>query len=167
METPENTPDQPTPDSPFDSLMVYRGHIATLLENATHQIDWFDRDLADCDLRNPRNIAHLKRFLTLSPHNRLRILVHDGTFLSGQCARLLQLFDTYSLSISVRKTDETARHVDDAFLIVDESVLRRFQADWPRGVASRDPRTLTACAQRFEILWSHASPLSGWQRLHL
>jgi hypothetical protein len=108
---------------------------ATLLMITTGQRELliFDPDLSRGGYQSLRCYEALRDFLSKGRQNRLTIVLHDSAFFSGSCPRLQRLFQTYSHSISVYLTDESAHVAQDAFALVDgKHYLHRFHINQAR-----------------------------------
>lgn len=151
----------------FDTLSAYRAGLCQLISLAERQIDWFAPDFADARASSFEIAAGLQRLLASHRTAQIRLLLHDGDYLSQHCPRLIPILTQYSAAFSVRLTDDTHRQQAQCFLIADDRIIRRFHRDHARGESSEDGRALSLPRQQFAEMWESAMPCTDWQRLHL
>jgi hypothetical protein len=134
---------------------------ATLLMIAACQRELliFDPDLSRGGYQSLHCHETLQDFLSKGHQNRLTIVLHDATFFLGNCPRLQKLLQTYSHSISVYLTDESAHVAQDAFVLADgKHFLHRFHIDQARfRYVMDDEVAVRPLKERFEQLLDSTS----------
>lgn len=152
-----------TGNEPFDTESAYRAALDEVLERADRLVYIFDRDLVRMQLDSAGRCAALRRFLAGGPGVReLRIVIHDPAPLTLRMPRLTALLRQFEHRIGVRLAPDECRHLADCHLLADGlHGVRRFHADWPRGVCVLDDADeIAAWWGRYDELWGLSSPLS-------
>ena len=141
----------------FDTRRELQVQWRALLARATSRLDLFDPDFAAFPLGAPDVEATLRAFF--QGGGRLRLALHDFTFIQQSCPRFLGLARYYSERIECRQSPRSLRHLSDSFALADGMhVVRRFHCDHMRGEAVfASPAAVELPAHRFEALWEESS----------
>jgi hypothetical protein len=120
----------------------------------------FDPDLADYGFNTPAMEERMQNFLLGARTNRLLIAVHDTTYITQSCPRLLRLLRQFSHSIFIHQTDESIRNLEDVLVVADDAhYLRRPHRDHPKGVIIlNDAAETRGWFNRFEEIWEASAP---------
>lgn len=153
----------------FDTYREYSAAIRQMLEAASGELCVFDPDLATSGLESSASIALIDRMLLATPGARLRIVLHDTTYLETRCPRLLRLMGIFSHSVEVRQSPDDLRNLTECYVLTgNDSGVVRFHRDWPRGkwfVANPDEAGIWL--SRFTQLWECSTPAASATRLGL
>lgn len=120
----------------------------------------FDPDLGRTGLEAPDAVRLLTGFVAADRANRVRLVLHDTTYVERRCPRLLRLFVRYGHCIEVRQSPEDLRHLGDCLLAADgRHAALRFHRDHARGKLLVDqPDDIAERLRRFDELWDLSSP---------
>ncbi len=149
------------PIDTFDSEAGYRQAIDATLALASHEIRIFDRNTEQMALEEPARAELLAAFLA-GRDRRLRIVVHDPTFLLTRCPRLLALVRRYGHAVELRQSPDHLRNLADCEVLADKAHgTLRTHADHARGKRFvDDPQAIHPWWQRFDELWEASEPCS-------
>lgn len=134
----------------------YQTAIDRLLAIATQQICIYDEDLATLKLEAAPRLAHLKRLLTSTHHDVLRIAVRNGSPLRHQHPLLQNLLSIYGHLAAAQETPSQLAHLRDSMIIVDDKhALIRFERDMPRSKLLIDEADeLRPYLTKFREIWA-------------
>jgi len=137
----------------------FRNGVDGILNMVKRELRVFDRDLADYGFNTPATEELLRNFLLASRTNRLLIVVHDTTYITQSCPRLLRLLQDFSQAVLINQTDEAIRNLDDVLMVGDdEHYLRRPRYDQPKGVLMLcDAGETRGWLNRFEEIWARSA----------
>jgi hypothetical protein len=143
---------------PFDTRAAFQQHLDEVMARARVSLVMFDPDFALFRLGTPDVDAVLRRFLHAG--GRLRLALHDVTFLERNTPRFLRLLRDYAHGIECRRTPRTLRDLTDSFCIADDvHIVRRFHSDHLRGEAVFDAAQQTELSRlRFDAIWAESQP---------
>lgn len=138
----------------------FRSGFEAVLGMVKRELRIFDPDLAEYGFNAPAVDEALRKFLLGSRTNRLLIVVHDTTYITQSCPRLLLLLKDFSHMVSINQTDEAIRKLDDVLVVGDdEHYLRRPRFDQPKGVMMLcDAAETRGWLNRFEEIWAASAP---------
>ncbi len=113
-------------------------HVIGLAQRTLHV---FDADLAIGGYVSMDRYVALRDFLQRDRGNRLVIVLHDTSHLTGHCPRLMELLRIHAHAAAVWQTHEHARYASDPFVIADgRHYVHRFHRDGRRFLLARhDP----------------------------
>lgn len=153
-DTPENLYER------FESNAEFQSAVDRLLQCDGRELRIFDPDLVSLRMNSPQRIELLEEFLTASRIRKLFISVHDTEHMTGYCPRLMGLLARYAHAIEVRRTDESIRHIQDAFLVLDRShYVRRPVARFFRGALGiHDKSEALSMYSRYVEIWAASFP---------
>ena len=143
-----------------DGAQEYEAAIDSVVAQAEHRLSIFDYDLSEGGYNRPRRFELLRDFLLASRANRLHIVVHETTFLTRHCPRMMLLLEQFGHAIKINQTAQHAKGVYDPFVIADaEHYVHRFHYAGSRSMlALNDPAGSRALNQRFDELWEASTP---------
>ena len=98
----------------FDSGAEFQQSVETLLDLSGRELRIFDPDMEGWRLNSVERVDHLQRFLQVSRTRRLYLVVHDTGHITRYCPRMLQLLARYNHVISINRTDESVRSLQDS-----------------------------------------------------
>lgn len=138
----------------------FRAAVDEVMGLAKRELRIFDPDLADYGFNSPATEERLNQFLLASRTNRLLIVVHDTTYITQECPRLLRLLRSHSNSIFINQTDEAIRNLEDVLMVADDAhYVRRPNRDQPKGVVLlNDANETRGWLNRFEEIWEQSTP---------
>lgn len=111
----------------------YEAATALMLANAQRELKIFDPDLSRGAYQSLQVHDLLQDFLARDKLNQLTIILHDSSFFSTRCPRLIELMKRYTHAITVYLTDEQGKVAQDAFVLADRGdYLHRFHVDHAR-----------------------------------
>lgn len=145
---------------PLLGRQEYTEALDQLIGLATRTLRIFDRNLEGAGYETLARAEALKNFLATDRANRLQLAVHDVSFLTQSCPRLVSLLKYYGHAIEIRETMDEAKGVYDPFAIADEThYLHRFHYQQNRAeLALDDPAGSQALIRRFEEIWLTSVP---------
>ena len=151
-------PHQPT--RPFASRSEYQAAISTLLLTAQRELRIFDQRCAELGLNSAERFEGLRQFLLANRANRVRIVVHETSYLAARCPRMIILMRQFGHAVFVQKTRKELRGLHDNFMLADESAyVKQFHYEHPRGVMGiNHPAETQALLMRFEEIWENSTP---------
>lgn len=131
-----------------------------LLQCARHEIAIFDRDLSRFRLDQPDRLEALKSFLTRSPRNRLRIVLHDAQPSRAGHGRFWDLLKSYAHLMTIRESPTDLKMLPDQMLIVDSAnAAIQFQFDQARAkLLCEEAEEIRPYLRRFDELWELCDP---------
>jgi hypothetical protein len=134
----------------------FRSGFEAVLGMVKRELRIFDPDLAEYGFNAPAVDEALRKFLQASRTNRVLIVVHDTTYITQSCPRLLRLLKDFSHAVLINQTDEAIRKLDDVLVVGDdEHYLRRPRFDQPKGVMMLcDAAETRGWLNRFEEIWA-------------
>jgi hypothetical protein len=134
----------------------YQVALDRILAIASHHICIYDEDLGNMKLESASRITHLKRVLTGTQSDLLRIAVRNGLPLHHNSPALLKMLTTYGHLASAQETPSQIAHLRDSMVIVDgKHALIRFERDLPRSKLLIDePDEVRPYKTRFEEIWA-------------
>jgi hypothetical protein len=123
-----------------------------LLLQLSRTLRIFDGDLSRINLEQREIAESLRRFLTASPRNRLKIILQDPEPFLRRSPRLAQLLKDYPERMAVTRCPQHLLSLSDSLMLVDEEhALVRFHHDNVRAKAIFNDRDeCIPYAQRFE-----------------
>lgn len=138
----------------------FRSGFEGILHMVKRELRIFDPDLAEYGFNSPATEEILRKFLLAARTNRLLIVVHDTTYITQSCPRLLRLLKDFSHAVLINQTDESIRKLDDVLVVGDEEhYLRRPRFDQPKGVlVLADAAETRGWLNRFEEIWAASAP---------
>ena len=144
----------------FDGEADFQRAVDRLLAAPGRELRVFDPDLAALKLNDPARVDLLKSFLAASRTRRLYMVVHDAEHLTRVCPRMMSLVARYSHAIQIHRTHEEIRHIQDSFLVLDQShYVRRPVAQFFRGALGlHDETEALAMRGRFQEIWAASYP---------
>ena len=147
----------------FDNSALFQAAAERLLEQPGRELRIFDPDLASLRLNDPSRIEWLERFLLASRTRRIYIAVHSTDHLTRQCPRMVSLVTRFAHAMEVRRTHDTIRELQDAFLVLDSMhYVRRPVAQFFRGaIGLGDETEGLAMRSRFMEIWAESFPVSA------
>jgi hypothetical protein len=145
----------------FDSVREYEDLTDALIGVTQRTLRVFDRSLSR-RYNTPGRAALLSAFLHGGRANELLVVVHDASGIARDCARLVQLHQTFGSAIKIRQTLKNVRHVYDPCVISDAShYLHRFHYDHMRAaLGMNDPDEAGILLDRFGQLWEASVPVA-------
>jgi hypothetical protein len=143
---------------PFDTRAAFQQRIGDVLARARATLVMFDPDFSLFRLGAPDVDAALRRFL--HDGGRLRLALHDATYLEREAPRFLRLLRDYAHAIECRRTPSGLRDLTDSFCVADDlHIVRRFHCDHMRGEAAFDaPQQTDLSRLRFDEIWAESLP---------
>lgn len=153
------------PDPGFFHCMLngekeYETAIDTVIQAAQRCLRIFDPDLASGGYSSLRRYTLLRDFLLCGRGNQILIILHETSYLTGHCPRLMQLLQTHSHNIFIHKTQEHARSASDPFIVADEAhYVHRFHHEGSRFLlAMQDHAGARVLEERFSQLYEASYP---------
>jgi len=149
-----------TTTTPFEAPSEYTAAWDRLLQLATFETLVFDRDLRDGGWRSLERSALLRDFLLRSRVTKLRIIVHETTYIEGYLPRLTTLLRDFSHKFEILRTVGDGRNAWDAFALVDgRHILHRFHQNMVRGeLMLHAPVKAGELRERYDELLSFTEP---------
>lgn len=150
----------PSQHTILNSEAEYEAAIDRVIENASHTLHIFDVNLATGGYNTAKRHESLRSFMMKNRANRLVVVLHDTSYLTRQCPRLLQLLQLHSHAISILQTQEHGRVAGDPMVIADaRHYVHRFHADSARTLlALHDPAGGLQLDERFGQLEEASAP---------
>jgi len=145
---------------PLLGRQEYIAALDQLISQGSKTLRIFDYNLEGGGYESLSRTESLKRFLAASPSNQLFLVVHDVTYLTRNCPRLLELLKYYGHGFVVHETTDEAKGIYDPFAIADEShYVHRFHYRQDRAELALDDDVGThGLIKRFEELWQASTP---------
>lgn len=142
----------------FDTRAVFQQQLNAVLARARATLDVFDPDASLFRLGAPDVDAVLRIFLRNG--GRLRLALHDPTWLEREAPRFQRLLRDYAHGVECRRTPRSLRDLTDSFCIADDThIVRRFHSDHMRGEAYFDASQQTERSRlRFDAIWAESQP---------
>jgi len=152
--------ENPVEYSTFDTEAEFQEAVDRLLGQPGRELRIFDPDGEGLRLSAPARIERLQDFLRASRTRRVFLVVHDPSYLTKYCPRMISLLARYSHAIEVRRTHEEIRELQDAFLVLDDAhYVRRPVARFFRGgFGLNDQTEALAMRGRFLEIWAASFP---------
>jgi hypothetical protein len=143
----------------FDNLAGYESALDKVIGHAGKRIRIFDNQSGPA-FNSVNRYDLLRKFLLASRNHRLYIVLHDVSFLTAHCPRMMFLLKQFSHSILIHETQPHAKHVYDPFTVVDDvHYVHRFHYDEARGLmALNDSVGAHGFNDRFEEIWEASFP---------
>ncbi len=131
-----------------------------LIGLTTHELRIFDRNLADYGFNEPTRFERLRSLLLRNRGARILIALHDTTYLERQCVRMATLLRQFSHAVSIQRTLEQAKSIQDGFMIADQTAyLHRFHFDQPGGeIGIGGEAKIGLLTRRFQEIWECSEP---------
>jgi hypothetical protein len=130
-------PEGPLPatiTTPFEAPSEYAAAWDGLLQRATYEALVFDRDLQDGGWSSVQRGTLLRDFLLRSRVTKLKIIVHETTYIEAHLPRLSIVLRDFSHKFEILRTTGDGRNAWDAFALVDgRHILHRFHQSVMRG----------------------------------
>ena len=138
----------------------YEAAIDTLIGHARKTLRIFDFNLADGGYNGLHRFELLRGFLLASRSNQLDIVLHETSYLTQRCPRIMQLLAQFSHSVRVQETNPEAKGTYDPFTIADTSHhLHRFHYDGPRSLlVLNDEAATSVLIRRMDEIWAASTP---------
>lgn len=138
----------------------YETAIDRVIEAAETRLHIFDVDLVRGDYSSAGRYELLLAFLRKHPKNTLVIVLHDVSYMTSRCPRLMNLLRSFSHAVSVYQVDDAGRVANDPFVIADElHFVHRLHRHHPRSVlALHDANSARALEGRFQELLEVSYP---------
>ena len=162
--TPPAIPAPVEPPAPQRRLLTSRADFATALDEvicmATRNLRIFDPTGRDFGFNSLQREEQLRKFLLNSRNSRLMISVHDTTHITIDSPRLMRLLRQFSHAISIYRTNEAIRKIEDVLVIADDlHCIRKPHAERPNGVVHLHDRAEThGWLNRFNDIWDQSTP---------
>ena len=127
---------------------------------ATRNLRIFDPTGRDFGFNSLQREEQLRKFLLSSRNSRLMIAVHDTTHITIDSPRLMRLMRQFSHAISIYRTNEAIRKIEDVLVIADDlHCIRKPHAERPNGVVHLHDRPEThGWLNRFNDIWDQSTP---------
>ena len=167
LPTPSAPPAGPTPtEQPASQRrrLASRADFATALDEvigmATRNLRIFDPTGRDFGFNSLQREEQLRKFLLSSRNSRLMISVHDTTQITIDSPRLMRLLRQFSHAISIYRTNEAIRKIEDVLVIADDlHCIRKPHAERPNGVVHlHDLAETRGWLNRFNEIWEQSTP---------
>lgn len=144
----------------LDSERDYEAAIDQVIAAAQGVLRIFDVDLRSGGYTSVRRHQLLSDFLRRNGRNRLTIVLHDTTYLTGYCPRLMNMLTMHSHALAIHQTVDHARVAHDPFVLADDMhYVHRFHRDGPRSLlALNDPVGTRQLLDRFDELLDASHP---------
>jgi hypothetical protein len=152
------------PPAPQRRLLSGRADFANALNDvinkATRTLRMFDPTVQEFGLNSPQREEQLRSFLLASRNSKLLIAVHDPQHITIACPRLMRLLRQFSHAITIHRTNDTIRNIEDVLVIADDlHCLRKPHAERPNGaVYFDDPVETRGWNNRFNEIWEQSTP---------
>jgi len=143
----------------FEGMREYEGLIDEIIPQTQSRIRVFDRSLSHAYNSAQRHDL-LRQFLLANRLNRLFIVLHEVDRFERHHPRMLQLLEQFSEGVSIRITQQPAKHLYDPFVIFDAShYLHRFHYDHLRAAQGvNDVVGAQQLLDRFSEIWETSAP---------
>ena len=134
--------------------------IDEVIASARSTLCIFDPSLERLGFGDPQRIARVRALLLAGREHRLRVVLHDLTFVERHGARLLALLRELPAAIGIHRATGEALNAFDAFVLADDhSVWRQFHVDHPRAsVSLYSPADARPLVDRFQSIWALSEP---------
>ena len=141
----------------------------SLVSQAQHTIDIFTRDLEPVIYNSSEFATYLKDIALRSKYSKIRILLQDPSRCIREGHRVLELSQTLSSYIELRKPGYDYRNFNEAFLIADNTgFLHKQQADRFEGVVNfNNPLESNEKTRFFTDVWETAEIDPNLRRIYL
>jgi hypothetical protein len=141
-------------------MAEYEQAIDTVISLAQHSLHLFDADLTSGGFSSRKRYEALRDFLRRHRNNRLVLVLHDLSYLTAHCPRLMDLLKTHGHGITIQQTHAHARSASDPFLIADDAhYVHRFHQQGRRFLLARqDPAGARELQERFGQLLEASHP---------
>jgi hypothetical protein len=138
----------------------YEAAIDRVVEAAQNRLHIFDVDFTRGGYNSVGRYELLQDFLRRGRGNALVVVLHDTTYFTAYCPRLMNLLRLHSHAVSVYQTTDKARVANDPFVIADEvHYVHRLHRDHPRSIlALNDPNEARAIEGRFQEILEASYP---------
>jgi hypothetical protein len=138
----------------------YEAAIDTLISHARNSLRIFDYNLADGGYNSLLRFELLRDFLLSSRRNQLDIVLHDTSYLTQYCPRILLLLSQFSHAIRVQQINPEARNIYDPLIVADTAHhLHRFHYDGPNALLVLNDITATSVlSRRLDEIWATSTP---------
>lgn len=138
----------------------YETAIDRVIEAAQNTLHIFDVDFTRGGYGSAKRYELLQDFLRRGAGNALVIVLHDVSYFTAYCSRLMNMLRLYSHAMTVYQTTDRARVANDPFVIADElHYVHRLHRDHARSVfALDDPNEARAIEGRFQEILDASSP---------
>lgn len=161
----DTRPHEPlTPDTVLLGEALYAQALQLVIAQATDHLLIFDQDLSRGDYKSILRYQAIQQFLSQSTQSKLTIILHQDTFLTTQCPRLMELLLTYGHKMTVYITNDSAKIAKDCFVIADDvHYVKRIHIDHARfKYALNDAESCAGLRMRFnELLEETAHTVSA------
>lgn len=151
--------DPPAPPAKSYRLITSFGDsriaIDEVIATARSTLSVFDPTLERLGFGDPQRMARIRAFLLAGRAHRLRIVLHDPTYVERYGARLLALLRELPAAIAIHRTTGEALKAMDPFVLADDhSVWHQFHVEQPRAsVALHSPDDAKPMVDRFQSIW--------------
>jgi hypothetical protein len=138
----------------FEGMREYEAVIDELIPQTQSRIRIFDRSLSRA-YNSPERHELLRQFLLANRLNRLLIVLHETDKFDRHHPRMRRLLEQFTDAVSIRETQQPARHVYDPFVIFDAShYVHRFHYDYLRAAqGTHDVVGTQQLLDRFNEIW--------------
>ncbi len=153
----------------FSSMADYAAAIDQLCRMAEHNLYLFEKDFDRLEFNSEGRFNTLRSFLLSSPIHTLHVLVHDTSYLSTKCPRMMNLLHQFSGNMFIYQTPKNLQHIAAPFSVADDKhLVRRFHFDDARGVLDiQDSANAHVFKARFMEMWASSHPAATSTRLGL
>ena len=133
---------------------LYADAINIVLAHAEHELLIFDQDLSHGDYASLQKHRLLQQFLSQSLTSRITIILQSTVFFREKCPRVFDLLTTYGHRMVVYKTNDSAKHAKDCFVLADNRhYIKRIHIDQARfKYALNDEASVEMLDARFKEL---------------
>jgi hypothetical protein len=144
----------------LDGEREYQAAIDRVIAVAQSTLHIFDIDFTRGDYGSVKRYELLQDFLRRNSKNTLAIVLHDVSYFTSHCPRLMNLLRLHSHAMAVYQTTDRARVANDPFVIADElHYVHRLHRDHARSVlALDDPNGATSIEGRFQEILEASHP---------
>ncbi len=140
-----------------------------LTQQASRNIDILSKHLDSGVFDIPDFIEAVKSLSISSKFTKIRILVKDSEPMTKNGHRIIDLIQTLTSSIEVRKISEEYKSYNEAFSLFDaKSLIYLPHADRYEGFANFNrPRLAAELSTFFNEVWEHSEPDMSLRRLYI
>ncbi len=168
--SPDNTSAASAPAASAESpppqrrLLTSRADFTTALNEvigkATRTLRLFDPTMQEFGLNSPQREEQLRAFLLASRNSKIMIAVHDPRHITIDCPRLMRLLRPFSHAITIYRTNDAIRNIEDVLVIADDlHCLRKPHAERSNGALYfDDPAETRGWNNRFDEIWEQSTP---------
>ncbi len=146
--------------TPLHGMVEYNQALDSLCDLVEQNLYLFEHNFEGLAFNSETRYLALHRLLLASPAHRVYVLVHDPSYLSNFCPRMIVLLRLFSNQMFINQLPKNLQHITAPFSVADDAhCVRRFHFDDPRGVFEQhDTVNARQYKDRFLEMWRVSHP---------